>query len=422
MIDRRDFIGGAAAAAALPGAAQGAGARIRPLTGAAEIGRPLPPWEEGCFDIHFVATGMGENALYILPDGTTWLNDLGDYTIDRKDLPPTLAGSRTPAECVSRYLARVTGANRLDWLTISHWHTDHAGAPRRDVVTKDGRRVGGAAEIAEYCSVGRYTDFEWPASKKYNAGDVSFGMMRDAVDFAVRHRGLAVEAFRPGALDQIRPVRDPGGKWARLFHVRNLCANGVAWTGTGEETADYAAQYVKATGRTAIDVNILSMALRLSYGPFAFFTGGDLSKWLRDADGRPLNIETHVGRVCGPVDICKTNHHGYVDAMNRDFVAAVRPAAYVSCIWYYKQIADASMKIMASRDLYPGARYFFANGIPAKSRQLNAGCAWWSDFAPTGHTVVRVAPGGETYRIFTLDAADEKMLVTSVFAGRSGVV
>lgn len=421
MLRRREFIGGVCSATVFAGDTFGAdGERICRVLHAAEIGRPLPRWRPGEFDIHFICTGMGECAFYILPDGTTWLNDCGDYRYSARHVPIVPSDARTAGDWVTRYIRRVTDSRRLDYLTISHWHTDHVGAPgRAGQKTPDGRYVTGAAQVAENFEVGRYYDFEWPYTKKYKGGDVSLGMMRASVEYAVKNRGLLVEPFRVGAEDQICPVRDPGNRWAKLFHVRNLCANGVAWTGEGEKTCDFAANYVRATKNPAIDVNILSMALKLSYGPFSFFTGGDLSKWLRDSDGRTIDYEAYVGERCGPVTVCKTNHHGYVDAMKKGFVSAVRPAAYLSAVWYDRQISDKNMKFMASRELYPGNRFFFASCVPPGSRTANADCPWWQDFAPEGHAVVRVAPGGATYRIFTLTPVDESMTVTSVFEGVS---
>ena len=38
----------------------------------------LPAWQEGCFDIHEIATGEGDAHFMIFPDGTTLLCDAGD--------------------------------------------------------------------------------------------------------------------------------------------------------------------------------------------------------------------------------------------------------------------------------------------------------------------------------------------------------
>ena len=43
-----------------------------------EIGKTLPSWSKGCFDIHFINSGRGECCFYIMPDGTTLLVDAGE--------------------------------------------------------------------------------------------------------------------------------------------------------------------------------------------------------------------------------------------------------------------------------------------------------------------------------------------------------
>ena len=415
---RREFIGGLAAAAAMPGFAAGTAERIRRVADAAEIGKPLPAWRPGELDLHFIATGVGENAFYRLPDGTTWLNDCGDYWYDKTAVPPMPSNERLGAEWVVRYLERLGVKGPLDYLTISHWHTDHVGDPKmRAVVTKDGRKVCGAALVAERLGVVRYSDFEYPEMNKYKSGDHSRLMMREYVELAVKERGLIAEPFRVGALDQFRLRHDPDGRYAKLFHVRNLCANGCAWTGRGEEARDFAGEQVELTKKPFIDANSVSMAVRIDYGPFRFYTGGDVGHGYRTKDGR-IDYEAHVAKVAGPVTVAKTNHHGTPDTMGRAVVGELRAAAWVSCVWHKAQINDTNMRWMSSRELYPGDRVLFPTAVPEQSRKATEGCAWWRDVAPAGHVVVRVAPGGASYRIFVLDDADESMRVKAVYEGR----
>ena len=44
----------------------------------AEVGKPLPLWKEGYFDIHAINTGRGECTFFIMPDGTTMCVDAGE--------------------------------------------------------------------------------------------------------------------------------------------------------------------------------------------------------------------------------------------------------------------------------------------------------------------------------------------------------
>ena len=49
------------------------------LASAVIAGTPLPPWQEGCLDIHAINSGRGECTFFILPDGTTMLVDAGEF-------------------------------------------------------------------------------------------------------------------------------------------------------------------------------------------------------------------------------------------------------------------------------------------------------------------------------------------------------
>ena len=72
MVSRRSFIGGSLAAA---------GAALLPrFAGSAALpSDTFPRWRAGELELHFIHTGCGENCFYILPDGTTILNDTGDF-------------------------------------------------------------------------------------------------------------------------------------------------------------------------------------------------------------------------------------------------------------------------------------------------------------------------------------------------------
>ena len=54
----------------------------------ASAGDVFPGWKPGEMDLHFIYTGSGENMFYSLPDGTSILNDTGDF-FRPKDLEHT---------------------------------------------------------------------------------------------------------------------------------------------------------------------------------------------------------------------------------------------------------------------------------------------------------------------------------------------
>jgi hypothetical protein len=80
-------------------------------------------------------------------------------------------------------------------------------------------------------------------------------------------------------------------------------------------------------------------------------------------------------------------------------------------------IDHASLSSMCSRELYPGERVVCFGHIADSHRDVAA--AYGGDIAPAGHAVVRVAPGGATFSVFTLSAEDESMTVLSERTFRS---
>ena len=423
MFSRRDFVRLAAAGAACPVVFGADGRpRLMKMTDSPEIGKPLALWRQGELDLHFVYTGRGENMFYRFPDGTTMVNDTGDFYRPKevKNIPWHPRRDFLGGEVMARYLERHLSSPSIDYAVVSHWHTDHVGNPDLGCRTaKDGRRICGLALLGEKYAFKNYFDHQYPDLGKYGSEDKSLSMMREFLE-AKKKEGLHCEKFRPGALNQIRLVNDKDGCYRNSFSIRNVCANGVCWTG-GEECVDYAAIHVKAAGKEVkINQNLLSMGFVVQYGKFRYWAGGDVSGFLKDADGRPFNYEAVVGKSVGPVTVCKTNHHAWKDAMVKEFVEEVKAAAYITNLWCPHHIQDCNMQHISSRKLYSGERLVFPTFVPELPKQKWPDAPWWRDIVPGGgHVVVRVAPGGETYKIYQLESKDESQRVKAVFAGVS---
>ena len=74
--------------------------------------------------------------------------------------------------------------------------------------------------------------------------------------------------------------------------------------------------------------------------------------------------------------------------------------------------------------VFAGAALLSAAGVSAETMNIARGCPYTfssrpsyglctdaGDVAPGGHAVVRVAPGGDAFRVLTLSADDESMTV-----------
>ena len=388
---------------------------------APEVGRPLPPWSEGELDIHHINTGRGEASLLILPDGTSLLVDASGKTLEQPpfSLPTRPNATRPPGEWIARYVRHVlpAGSRRIDYALLSHFHGDHMGAvvEGSPLARQGGYQLSGITEVAEHLPIGAIIDRDWP-DYAYPAPLEGRNMRnyRAFLAWQIEHRGLKVERFLPGRNDQIRLLHRPEAYPA--FEIRNLVANGVVWTGVGDETRNLFPPIDTLAPDDHPIENKLSIGFRVSYGGFDYFTGGDLSangdETLSPADAWK-NIETPVGQVTGPVEVMKANHHGSWDANSAPFLAALRPRVIVVGSRAEGHPSVNTYQRMRSQAVWPGPRDIFVTNVSPATAVTTYGV---QDAASTqGHVVVRVAPGGATYRVLVLDDSDEAFRVKAVF-------
>ena len=393
---RREFLVDSLAAAAV-GAVGGC------ATCGNAVGCTYPGWKPGEMDIHFIHTGTSENTFFIFPDGTTMLLDCGHVKKRRpgyaEALPPMPSGRRRAGEWVRRYIERLIPQREIDYLMVSHWHSDHfAGIP----------------DVAESFRFLNYYDHQYPNVGKYrrDVDDADFDVFQKWLEPAVK-AGMKREPFKVGAKDQIRLQHDPTGYYRRVFEIRNLAANGVMWDGK-KNLIDVAGEHVKQTGQKHINENPLSAAIRIRYGDFTYFTGGDLEGDFVGADGMKFSYEERVGEVVGPVCVCKTNHHAFFPSMRDAFVKSVRPQLFLSSAWSPNQQNVVTLTRMMSRENYEGERFVAYGAIPDFRMRQFEKLGLTRYLTPPGHAVVKVVPGGFAFKLYTLSAEDESMRIVGV--------
>ena len=103
--------------------------------------------------------------------------------------------------------------------------------------------------------------------------------------------------------------------------------------------------------------------------------------------------------------------------MGRRLAAALRPQAYVSCVWDQLHCTDDSMESL----LVPGAPdaeqpMLIPTVLPTNGNLDSP----WRRFVPEEckngcHIVVTVPPGGETFSIALIDARDETMRLAAEY-------
>ncbi|MCC8536016.1 ComEC/Rec2 family competence protein [Xanthomonas axonopodis pv. poinsettiicola] len=410
---RRRFIGGlggTVAAGLLPLPLLAQADRAATALPDDRVHAPLGGWQPGMLDIHHIGTGRGNATLMICPDGTAMMIDTGaidgldTYLIDQ--LPNA---SRRAGEWVGRYARRhlaQAGRHEIDDFVLTHFHRDHMGERQPDTpMAANGKyALTGLIDVAQLLPIRRYLDRAYPDYDFPQPLDDPNQRNYRAFIQAERARGVAVERFRAGAGDQLRLRRRPAAY--PQFAVRNLVANGQLWTGQGEATRSLFPPGALPTE------NECSLALRVDYGAFRYYSGGDLSNNTNYGADPWRDVETPVAQIAGPVDVAVANHHAYADAMGAACVRALRPRAVVILTNDSAHPSVTPLENMLSQYLYPGPRDIYATAMKPENIVANKRVREMTGI--NGHVVVRVAPGGADYRIVVLDNHDESDRVLAV--------
>ena len=388
----------------------------------ATVGKRLPAWAPGELDIYHINTGRGDSQFMIFPDGTTMLEDASGGTKVGPApflIPSKPNGSRPPAEWVARFIRQVVpeGVQKIDYAVLSHFHGDHMGIITPDSPQSKNRayQLSGITEVPEFIPIAKIVDRGWP---NYNYPVVienpTMANYRKFLAWQTTNSNLLVEQFKPGHNDQFVLLRDP----ARYpeFEVRNIAANGVVWTGKGSASRNTVPP-LKSLKRSNYPIeNNLSLVFRISYGPFDYYTGGDLSNKPGETESQPADwkdIESAVGQATGPVDVMKANHHGSWDANSVSLLSKLRPRVIVVDARADGHPAQNTYERMWSKRVWPGERDIFITNLSPATRATT----YDSKHAKSsqGHVVIRVAPGGKSYRVFVLDDDNEDLRVKAEF-------
>lgn len=380
-----------------------------------QVGQAMPPWTTGCLDIHHINTGKGECSFFIFPDGTTMLVDAG---VTRASKPrvtdPKPNDSRTPGQWISRYILHFMDAlpeKKLHYVMASHFHEDHLGGVAADTPASPSGsyRLTGLVEVAHSIPCGTlidrgWPDYDWPVPPEGESAKNYIQFARSQVAGGT----LRAERFRVGANDQLVLVKTP--QEYPDFEIRNLAANGHVWTGVGSVERNHFPALADLEDDEYPSENACSIAFRLSYGRFDYFSGGDVYSvtahlW--------QDIETPAALVTGPVEVCKANHHANFDAMGASCLQALRPRVIIIHTWLAQQPDMVVLRRMLSTRTYPGPRDVFATNIMNETR-IVVGPHIDKLKSEQGHVVVRVSPGGRDYRVFVLDDSAETFEIKAI--------
>lgn len=357
----------------------------------------LTPWQEGDLDIHLIATGCGENTFVVMPDGTTMLIDAG------MTKAPCLIKDKTPGQVLSDYMKHFSPQpDKLDYFFLTHFHRDHMGA---------------VYDLGEQLRIDRIVDRAYPGYDNVNtvnAGEV--GEYAAWVKSRTESKGGSAERFAVGSHSQFIPRKHD----VKNFDIYNVAGGGLISTGNG-----LLARPFTPDDPNNFDENMMSCAVCFRYGPFTYYTGGDLpgcnSYFKRFKDGKAAtpeikanrkiqyrNFEAQVADLVGPVTAMKLHHHGVPDGTTAEFLWKMRPEVMLVSGGDHKQPCPTTLRRIADPQL-PCAHKVYATSdraVEGNGRKL-----WKATVAGVGHIVLRVSDGGRSYQVFVLDSGDQKYRV-----------
>jgi beta-lactamase superfamily II metal-dependent hydrolase len=367
----------------------------------------LPDWKEGFLDIHHISTGRGDSTFIIAPDGTTILIDAGDRSGERAEdtiLARLPDASLTPGEWIAAYIEHFSKplnqrTPKLDYVMLTHFHCDHIGWHPKEAQEKNGYALSGITMLAEFVGIGKLVDrgfpmYDFPSRKQTEDSNSKFFKDYLAfVEYQRNNRNTVVEGFDVGSKTQFAP------KQGSRFMVQNIAANGKVWDGEKVRTV--------FSGEEIKDENMNSCVVKLSYGSFSYYAGGDCS-------GTPDNrdMESSVADAVGHVDAMSMNHHAYVDSANPHFLQKTRPQVMVIPVWDMWHPHIEALNRMTDKSIYPDERAIFATGLHDSCYDRLGNSV--KTILPQGHIVIRVTDKGEKFRVFVLDAASKQYEVKYV--------
>ena len=376
----------------------------------------LPPWTPGNLDIHQISTGRGNSAFFIFPDGTTMLVDAGAAG-DGQTIPftdPFPNASRRAGEWIARYVLHMLppGYDHLDYALVTHFHADHIGqvTPASPPSPDGSYELTGISDVANALPIRTLIDRGYDFLPPPPADPVFANYM--AFTAERKRKGLKVEKIAVGRRDQIVMVRDPAAY--KDFEVRNVAADGDVWTGDGTGIQHIFPALDSLAKSDYPSENMCSIGLRIRYGKFDYFTGGDIPGLPQPGAPEWQEVETAVARAIGPTDVHVVDHHGSIEPESPFFLKTLRSRVIVVPAWSPTHPSPDVLKRILSQRLYPGPRDVFVTAL-REPTQATIGSRANQVKAKLGHIVIRVAPGGDTYMVYVLDNTSENYSVLAKY-------
>ena len=166
------------------------------------------------------------------------------------------------------------------------------------------------------------------------------------------------------------------------FKIENVCSNCKIWE-NGKAVDIYA-------GKSKAE-NAASCGFVIRYGKFDFHSAGDIGDY--------EDLEYRVANVVGQVEATKAHHHLSPHSMCKKAMNVLKPQVLVATSFYVRDIQPDKSKFDY---ITAGGCNIFCTSV-GESLLTKYPTDYAKCSATSGHIVIRVAKGGDTYMVYTLD-------------------
>lgn len=367
----------------------------------ARKGRTLPAWSEGYLDIHTISTGRGECIFLILPDGTSIVVDAGEFSREGKKHKNVLQrpdAQTRPTKAFGDYIRHFNPYDAVDYFNLSHFHMDHMGnmEPEYTKCAEGDYTLTGVMALYHQVPFREVIDRAYGAYDSLKVKAMSVQVMEEYkkfLDYHVAKGNIKASQFELGAVNQFA-MKHNAAAYPNL-KIENICSNGYVWR-------DGKAVDVYEGIRDKIRENAASCGFVVRYGKFDFLTAGDIGDY--------YDLELRVAEAVGEVEAVKAHHHLSPHSMCQPSMEVLSPQTLVATSFYVRDIQPDKSKFgyidNLDCDIYCTS---VGESLLEQYPKEYAVCK-----ATSGHIVIRVAPKGDSYMVYTLDDTDSKYRVKRI--------
>ena len=380
----------------------------------AKAGETLPAWSEGYLDIHFVSAGRGECTFYILPDGTTMVVDAGEVFSDDPTTQPRKPGNlaysyQTFGTYIKHFLPAASGG-MLDYALMTHFHIDHIGELNNAnaVQPQGGYQLTGASGLYEEVPFRKLVDRGYPSyyddSSIFTPESASTPNYIKFVQYAIANKGMEAARFIVGTDSQFQLLGKTKGNY-KDFRIFNMVGNGSAYY-KGSDGAGF------VDARMPSSENGASCGFHLQYGKFDLIAAGDLVSTAQ-------NLMAYYYRdYVDKLEAFKGNHHMSANSWGSQMQKLAFTPRVIAVQSFYEKQPDVDLLTSIFSGKFANATnnwekdVYLTKSWDAKmeaNKTLFSQCKGYG-----GHVVIRVAPGGGSFRVYVLKDTDFSYEIQSV--------